>query len=62
MQFIEKMDEMSIPTPMEPKWIRADELWNKISGSAFFSTEEKLKIRLAIETEPGEDVKPIVHA
>ena len=57
MQFIEKMDEMSIAKPMQSKWIRADRLWNRIAGSAFFSTEEKEKIRLVIETEPGEETK-----
>ena len=40
---------------MESKWIRADSLWSRIAGSAFFSMEEKLKIRFVIDTEPGED-------
>ena len=40
---------------MESKWIRADRLWDRIAGSAFFSTEEKKKIRFMIETESGED-------
>ena len=55
MEFIENLDEMRIAQPMEPKWIRADSLWSRISGNMFFSTEEKLKIRFVIETEPGED-------
>ena len=54
MEFIEKIE---ITKPMEPKLIRADRLWDRIAGSAFFSTDEKLKIRLAIETKPGEDTK-----
>lgn len=33
MKLVEKID---VTKPVEPKWIRADELWNKISGSAFF--------------------------
>ena len=44
------------------KYIRADLLWNKIAESAFFSAAEKGKIRAVIEEEPGEDVKPVVHA
>jgi DNA-directed RNA polymerase subunit RPC12/RpoP len=44
------------------KYIRADLLWNKIAESAFFSAAEKGKIRAAIENEPGENVKPVVHA
>ena len=47
---------------MESKYIRADLLMNKIAESAFFSAAEKGKIRAAIEEEPGEDVKPVVHA
>lgn len=47
---------------MESKYIRADLLMNKIAGSAFFSAAEKGKIRAVIEKEPGEDVKPVVHA
>lgn len=59
MQLIERIE---ITKPMESKYIRADLFWNKIAGSAFFSTEEKAKIRFEIEKEPGEDVKPVVHA
>lgn len=44
------------------KYIRADLFMNKIAGSAFFSAAEKGKIRAAIEEEPGEDIKPVVHA
>lgn len=44
------------------KYIRADLLMNKIAGSAFFSAAEKGKIRAAIENEPSEDVKPVIHA
>lgn len=44
------------------KYIRADLLMNKIAVSAFFSAAEKGKIRAAIENEPREDVKPVVHA
>lgn len=47
---------------MESKYIRADLFMNKIAGSAFFSAAEKGKIRAVIEEEPGEDVKPVVHA
>lgn len=54
---MELVDKIEIAKPMEPKWIRADRLWDRIAGNAFFSTEEKLKIRLAIETEPGEETK-----
>ena len=46
----------------DAKYIRADLLMNKIAGSAFFSAAEKGKIRAAIEEEPSEDVKPVVHA
>lgn len=46
----------------ESKYIRADLLMNKIAESAFFSAAGKAKIRTAIEKEPGEDVKPVVHA
>ena len=46
----------------DTKYIRADLFWNKIAESAFFSAAEKGKIRAAIENEPGEDVKPVVHA
>ena len=46
----------------ESKYIRADLLMNKIAESAFFSAAEKAKIRTAIEKEPGEDVKPVLHA
>ena len=49
MEFIERIE---ITKPMEPKWIRADSLWDRIAGSAFFSTEEKNKIRFMIDTEP----------
>lgn len=44
------------------KYIRADMFMNRIAGSAFFSAAEKGKIRAAIEKEPGEDVKSVVHA
>ena len=47
---------------MENKCIRADLVLNKIAESAFFSAVEKAKIRVAIEEEPGENVKPVVHA
>ena len=47
---------------MESKYIRADLLWNKIAESAFFSAAERGKILVTIEKEPGEDVKPVVHA
>lgn len=47
---------------MENKYIRADLFMNKIAESAFFSAAEKGKIRAAVEEEPGEDVKPVVHA
>ena len=52
MRPIEKID---LASTMESKYIRADSLWSRIAGSAFFSMEEKLKIRFMIETEPGED-------
>lgn len=58
---MQPVERIEITKPIESKWIRADELWNKISGNAFFSTDEKLKIRLAIETEPEEDVKPVKY-
>ena len=47
---------------MENKYIRADLFMNKIAESAFFSAVEKAKIRVAIEEEPGENVKPVVPA
>ena len=47
---------------MESKYIRADLLMNKIAESAFFSAEEKAKIRTAIEKEQGENVQTVVHA
>lgn len=47
---------------MESKYIRADLFWNRIAENMFFSAREKEKIRVAIENEPGEDVKPVVHA
>ena len=50
-------ERINIAKPMKSKWIRADRLWDRIAGSAFFSTEEKEKIRLVIETEPGEETK-----
>ena len=53
MEFIENLDDIRIARPMEPKWIRADSLWSRISGNMFFSTEEKKKIRFMIETEPA---------
>ena len=59
MQLIERIE---ITKPMESKYIRADLLMNKIAESAFFSAAEKGKIRAAIENEPSEDVKPVVHA
>lgn len=46
----------------DAKYIRADLFWNKVAESAFFSAAEKGKIQAAIEEEPGEDVKPVVHA
>jgi len=46
----------------DAKYIRADLFWNKIAESVFFSAAEKGKIRAAIENEPEEDVKPVVHA
>ena len=46
----------------ESKYIRADLFMNKIAESAFFSAAEKGKIRAAIENEPSEDVKPVIHA
>lgn len=49
MKLVEKIE---ITKPMESKWIRADRLWERIAGSAFFSTEEKNKIRFMIGTEP----------
>lgn len=54
MEFIERIE---ITKPMEPKLIRADSLWDRISGNMFFSTEEKNKIRFMIDTEPGEERK-----
>lgn len=45
-----------------PRVREADLLMNKIAGSAFFSAAEKGKIQAAVEKEPGEDVKPVVHA
>ena len=54
---MELIERINIAKPMQSKWIRADRLWNRIAGSAFFSTEEKEKIRLVIETEPGEETK-----
>lgn len=59
MQLIERIE---ITKPMESKYIRADLLMNKIAESAFFLAAEKGKIRAAIENEPSEDVKPVVHA
>ena len=50
MQLVEKID---VTKPVEPKWIRADSLWNKIANSSFFSTKEKEKIRFLLENEPG---------
>lgn len=47
---------------MESKYIRADLFWNRIAENMFFSAREKEKIRVAIETEPGEDVESVVHA
>lgn len=47
---------------MENKCIRSDLFLNKIAESAFFSAVEKAKIRVAIEEEPGENVKPVIHA
>lgn len=47
---------------MESKYIRADLFWNRIAENMFFSAREKEKIRVAIETEPGEDVAPVAHA
>ena len=52
---MELIERIEITKPIEPKLIRADSLWSRIAGSAFFSTEEKTKIRFVIETEPGED-------
>jgi len=52
MEFIENLDEMGMARSMEPKLIRADSLWDRISGNMFFSTEEKNKIRFMIDTEP----------
>ena len=49
MKLVEKID---VTKPMESKWIRADSLWDRISGNMFFSTEEKNKIRFMIDTEP----------
>ena len=59
MQLVEKIE---ITKPMKSKWIRADSLWDRIAGNMFFSTEEKNKIRFMIESEPGEDVAPVIHA
>jgi len=53
---MQPVERIEITKPMESKWIRADRLWDRIAGSAFFSTEEKEKIRLVIETEHGENV------
>ena len=47
---------------MESKYIRADLFCNKIAKSSFFLKEEKEMIQFALENEPGEDVKPAVHA
>ena len=52
---MQPVERIEITKPMESKWIRADRLWDRIAGSAFFSTEEKKKIRFMIETEPGKD-------
>ena len=54
---MELVDKIEITKPMESKYIRADSLWSRVAGSAFFSTEEKKKIRFVIKTEPGEKVK-----
>ena len=54
---MELIERINIAKPMKSKWIRADRLWDRIAGSDFFSTEEKEKIRFAIETEPGEETK-----
>jgi hypothetical protein len=54
MQLVERIN---IAKPMKSKLIRADRLWDRIAGSAFFSTEEKNKIRFMIDTEPGEETK-----
>ena len=50
MKLVEKID---VTKPVEPKWIRADSLWNEIANSSFFSTKEKEKIRFLLENEPG---------
>lgn len=52
---MQPVERIEITKPMESKYIRADRLWDRIAENAFFSTEEKLKIRFMIETEPGED-------
>ena len=49
---MELVEKIEITKPMEPKLIRADSLWDRISGNMFFSTEEKNKIRFMIDTEP----------
>lgn len=54
MQLVERIN---IAKPMKSKLIRADSLWDRISGNMFFSTEEKNKIRFAIDTEPGEETR-----
>ena len=46
----------------DAKYIRVDLFWNKVAESAFYSAAEKGKIQAAVEKEPGEDVKPVVHA
>ena len=46
----------------DTKYIRADLLMNKIARDAFFSAAEKGKICVVIDKEPGEDVRPVVHA
>ena len=44
---------------MNEKYIRADLFMNRIAGKNLLTSEE---IKFALEQEPSEDVKPVVHA
>lgn len=47
---------------MNEKYIRADLFMHRIANEALFSPSELTMIKCAMEQEPSEDVKPVVHA